>query len=672
MLEPGSIVDGKFRIERVLGSGGMGIVAAATHIQLERRVAIKMLREHLAANAELVERFVREARASAKLKNEHVCHVSDVGTSETGAPYIVMELLEGADLASVATNGPLPIETGVDYVRPASIAVAEAHSVGIVHRDLKPGNLFLTRGFDGSPMIKVLDFGIAKAQSATDFKITSTATILGSPGYMSPEQLRSTRNVDARTDIWALGVILYELVSGRLPFPGESMTDLAVKVSIDPPEPLTGFDPAFSAVVFRCLEKDPANRFQDVGQLAAALAPLGGLSATTSAGLIAKLTGSHAAAPAITAQQQSASRTATTLQTASGQAPGARVTEPPKKKSRALLIVGGVVLVAGAATATALVLTRSPERPAKHAHAPADAAPLATVTPDAAPPPDAPVVVIAPVDAEAGPSEAEMRDKVHKLAQNHDWYTLLQVADLDHADPAIAADVAAAKKGYIGQIAAQVDVAIKQGNCAHAKDLADKADKLVTDDTTLTVKAKACVPHAEPPPPTIDAARDELAKGQFTAALDTAERLLKTEPANPAALRVAADAACGAKSVDKARLYTAKLTGADHKHALDACARAGIPLESSPQQQLEDAEHDAMLGDYDNALQKAQRVLIGDMTNVAALKVAATSACHLRRPVVARRFINRLPAANRPAMERICADQGVHIDEPPILRHPKE
>jgi tetratricopeptide (TPR) repeat protein len=265
-----------------------------------------------------------------------------------------------------------------------------------------------------------------------------------------------------------------------------------------------------------------------------------------------------------------------------------------------------------------------------------------------------------------------MADKVHKLALARDWYTLLQVADLDHADPAIAADVAAAKKGYIAQIAAQIDVAVKQGNCAHAKDLADKADKLVTDDTTLTTKAKDCVRHVEPPPPTIDAARDQLAKGQFAAALDTAERLLKVEPTNAAALKLAADAACGARVVDKAKLYASKLTGNDRKHAFEACARAGIPLESGEQQLLEDAEHDAMLGDYDNALQKAQRVLIGDMTNVAALKVAATSACHLRRPAVARRFINRLPPANRPAMEQICADQGVHIEAPPILRHPKQ
>jgi serine/threonine-protein kinase len=667
MLEPGSIVDGKFRIERVLGSGGMGIVAAATHIQLDQRVALKMLRDHLAANAELVERFTREARASAKLKNEHVCRVSDVGTTETGAPYIVMELLEGADLASVATNGPLPIDTVVDYVLQASIAIAEAHSLGIVHRDLKPGNLFLTRGFDGSPMIKVLDFGIAKAQSTTDFKITSTATILGSPGYMSPEQLRSTRNVDARTDIWALGVILYELVSGRLPFAGESMTDLAVKVSIDPPDPLTGFDPAFQAAVFRCLEKDPANRFQDVGQLAAALVPLGGASATTSAGLIAKLTGSHTA-PSISAVQPTAPRTATTLQTAAGQAPGARVTESPKKRGRALFVVGGVVLVAGAATATTLVLTRH-EPPAKHAKAPHDAGSVATVTPDAPAPIDAPVIVSVPVDADLGPTETEMRDKVHKLAQSRDWYTVLQVADLDHADPAIAADVAAAKKGYIAQVGAQIDVALKQGNCAHAKDLADKADKLVTDDTTLTAKAKTCVAHVEPPPPTIEAAKDELAKGQFVAALDTAERLLKTDPNNAAALRIAADAACDAKAVDKAKLYIGKLVGPDRKRAMDTCAHAGVTLESLEQQQLEDAEHDAMLGDYDNALQKAQHVLIGDMTNVAALKVAATSACHLRRAAVARRFINRLPPANRPAMEQICAAQGVFLDGPP--RRPK-
>jgi len=225
------------------------VVAVATHVQLGQAVAIKVLHDELASDATFVTRFLREARACAALRSDHVCRVSDLGTLETGAPYLVMELLDGSDLSRVVAAGPLPIAVAADYVLQACIALAEAHAIGIVHRDLKPGNLFLTR----AGRIKVLDFGIAKAPK-DELALTRTAHVLGSPRYMSPEQLRSPRDVDLRTDLWALGVILYELVSQRVPFPAESITELAVKVAVDPPQPLD-VDPAFRAVVWRCLEK---------------------------------------------------------------------------------------------------------------------------------------------------------------------------------------------------------------------------------------------------------------------------------------------------------------------------------------------------------------------------------------------------------------------------------
>jgi len=186
MVEVGSIVGGKFRIDRILGRGGMGVVAVATHLQLEQQVALKVVHDALAGDPEIVERFLREARASARLRSEHVCKVSDVGQLETGAPYIVMELLEGSDLSVVIAEGALPVATAADYVVQACVAVAEAHALGIVHRDLKPANLFLTRRLDGTPLIKVLDFGIAKAASASDFKITRTSTVMGSPATCRP------------------------------------------------------------------------------------------------------------------------------------------------------------------------------------------------------------------------------------------------------------------------------------------------------------------------------------------------------------------------------------------------------------------------------------------------------------------------------------------------------
>ncbi len=291
MLPAGTLLDGKYRVDRMIGRGGMGVVVAATHIHLHQQVAIKFLHREVATNAGVVERFVREARASAQLRSEHVCRVSDVGALEDGSPYLVMELLDGQDLASLLTQyGPIPIPTLVEYVLQSCLGVAEAHVIGVVHRDLKPANLFLTRRPDGNALVKVLDFGIAKAQADTNFSLTQTTTILGSPGYMSPEQLRSSRDVDARSDIWALGVVLYELVCGRRPFEGTSITELALKVAMDSAAPLPpGLPRGFADVINRCLEKEPDRRFSNVAVFANALAVFGGPGAKDQAAGVARV-----------------------------------------------------------------------------------------------------------------------------------------------------------------------------------------------------------------------------------------------------------------------------------------------------------------------------------------------------------------------------------------------
>lgn len=274
-MSPGDILAGKYRVERVLGQGGMGVVVAAKHLHMDQRVAIKFLLPELTSHPETVARFAREANAAVKIQSEHVGRVMDVGTLETGAPYMVMEYLEGSDLSDlVAHRGPLPWHEVVEYVLQACEAIAEAHVAGIVHRDLKPANLFLIRRADGSPCIKVLDFGISKAaDAASGSALTQTAAMMGSPKYMSPEQLKSTRDVDARTDIWALGVIFYELLSGEGAFRADTMPQLYVAIIQDPPQPLRRPDvpPGLIQVILRCLEKDPTRRFQSVAELAAAL-----------------------------------------------------------------------------------------------------------------------------------------------------------------------------------------------------------------------------------------------------------------------------------------------------------------------------------------------------------------------------------------------------------------
>jgi eukaryotic-like serine/threonine-protein kinase len=279
-VQVGQVLVDKYRVERILGAGGMGVVVAAHHLQLHLEVAIKFLRGAALLDGEAVARFQREARAAVKLKSEHVARVLDVGTLESGSPFMVMELLDGLDLGTLVETGDR-IATGdaVDYVLQASEAIAEAHSLGIVHRDIKPRNLFLTSRVDGRPLIKVLDFGISKvlegAGDGRNITLTSTTDIVGSPSYMSPEQLRSARSVDERTDIWSLGVVLYELLTGKLPFGGENVMSIVLTIAQEGPAPISGVrpdvPPALEAAVMRCLEKDKALRFQSVGELAHAI-----------------------------------------------------------------------------------------------------------------------------------------------------------------------------------------------------------------------------------------------------------------------------------------------------------------------------------------------------------------------------------------------------------------
>jgi serine/threonine-protein kinase len=278
-LKPGDVVAGKYRVERVLGAGGMGIVLAAYHLQLDERVALKFLRPRTRSDPSAITRFVREARATVKIKSEHVARVLDVGQLDGGVPYIVMEYLEGRDLADwLNQSGRLAPELAVELLLQACEAMAEAHTLGIVHRDLKPSNLFCVRRADGRPQVKVLDFGISKMSSAPGRQsVTRTDTVAGSPDYMSPEQMQAFRDIDARTDIWSLGVILFELLSGRVPFEGEVATDLAIKIATQPPLSLRSICPSvppdLERVILRCLEKDRDCRFADVGALARALEP---------------------------------------------------------------------------------------------------------------------------------------------------------------------------------------------------------------------------------------------------------------------------------------------------------------------------------------------------------------------------------------------------------------
>jgi eukaryotic-like serine/threonine-protein kinase len=235
-VQVGDVLAEKYRIERILGVGGMGVVVQATHLDLEQRVAIKWMLSQVSSHGESVGRFLREGKAAARLTSEHVARVMDVGRLDGGEPYMVMEYLQGQDLSNVIkTEGPRQPELAVDYVLQACEAIAEAHAQGIVHRDIKPSNLFLTRRADGTPLVKVLDFGISKLSSKPGEEavasMTSTTALLGSPAYMSPEQMRSAKNVDTRCDIWALGMVLYELLAAAPPFEAETLAGLIAAIT---------------------------------------------------------------------------------------------------------------------------------------------------------------------------------------------------------------------------------------------------------------------------------------------------------------------------------------------------------------------------------------------------------------------------------------------------------
>lgn len=286
-LVVGEIIAGKFRVDRILGQGGMGVVVLATHLVLEEQFALKVLRPELAADPEIVERFSREAKACVRIKSEYVARVHDVGMRGDGTPFMVMEYLEGIDLGTALhESGPLPIAEAVEYVVQACEALAQAHAIGIVHRDIKPENLFMVNQMEGWNSIKLLDFGISKAIPAPrsqDFAAGNRGghvretRMMGTPHYMSPEQMQQLETIDGRSDIWSLGVVLYELLTAHYAWDGATVrevtqailkgrTPLLEEVRRDAP-------PGLSHVIERCLEKDPELRFANVAELAIALLP---------------------------------------------------------------------------------------------------------------------------------------------------------------------------------------------------------------------------------------------------------------------------------------------------------------------------------------------------------------------------------------------------------------
>ncbi len=441
----GETLAGKYTVERVLGVGGMGVVVAAKHIHLGERVAIKFLLPHALVRPDVVERFLREGKAAAKMKSEHIARVRDTGTLDSGAPYLVMEYLDGQDLSALLRDkGTLPMEVAVDYVLQACEALADAHAAGVIHRDLKPGNLFLARRNDGTTAIKIIDFGISKlgvtgepgAPESGAGEMTQTAMMMGSPFYMAPEQMASARDVDARSDIWSLGIILHTLLTGTPPFKAPSVMEIFELILAGAP-PLRRALPTapegLEAILLKCLQRDRAQRYDNVAELAAALVPFGPAGARESADRSARIlrvnsgkgsspppplepprlagSGTPAAlvdgkpleppaAASLPEAPIAGKSTSTTGDANASQGPWNRTGEPaPRRSSRSILAIGGAVAVAVAAGIFAFTRSASPPSSAvsptaEPAITAAATAPAAATSPrDALAPTVAPAVV---------------------------------------------------------------------------------------------------------------------------------------------------------------------------------------------------------------------------------------------------------------------------------------
>jgi len=387
----GDVVDGKYRIDGLLGRGGMGWVAAATHIGLDQPLAIKFLKQDLVGDEGTRARFAREARACVRIRSEHVCRVLDVGEMPDGVPFMVMERLEGLDLSQVLkAEGPFPLSRAVDCVLQACEGLYEAHRLGIVHRDLKPGNLFLSHFSTGQPLVKILDFGIARTVDAQEGEtLTATGSILGSPHYMSPEQIVSPKSVDERSDIWSLAIILYRLLANALPFEADSFGRLAILIAGDRPLSLLERRPDlpadFERILFRALEKDPQARYANVGVFAAALAPYGTFrsQAAAAAPPNALLAGGPPLTPPTPAATAGASRAPSITANAMSLSGGSQTRSVPKSPViPALVGIALVLLVALGVTANVAFGRRDAALPAVVAAPPT--APTAAVVPSVA------------------------------------------------------------------------------------------------------------------------------------------------------------------------------------------------------------------------------------------------------------------------------------------------
>jgi eukaryotic-like serine/threonine-protein kinase len=404
----GSVLDGTYRIESLIGEGGMGAVYAATHLRLEKRVAIKVMARALTDNTEALERFRREARVTSALGHPHIVHVFDFSALPTGEPFLVMEHLKGEDLDHrLRRFRRLPIADTVAIVRQVASALAATHAEAVVHRDLKPGNIFLLEAAGEADFVKVLDFGISKVRAAST-QLTRTSAVIGTPNYMSPEQARGEiADIDDRTDQWALAGIAWDCLTGQCPFVGENVPAILFRIVHEPPPSLLpkvpDLHPQVEDVLLRALAKDKANRFSSIGEFAAALEAAVRGELPASVGRPPEVARTVSLEPLATVELPDAQTTFT--QTAG------ELTRPDKTlntSKRSVWVWGATVTAAAILVAVGFVLFRPVHTTAPHPAArPASVSPPAPVAPPFEEP--KPAALAEPVAAPPTPDEPKAK-----------------------------------------------------------------------------------------------------------------------------------------------------------------------------------------------------------------------------------------------------------------------
>ncbi len=387
--KPGDNIDGKYELLGQIGKGGMGVVYEARHTKLGQRVALKFLLPQALEHADAVMRFEREARAAAKLTSPHIVRVADIGKTAAGLPFIVMEFLEGYDLAvALKDKGTLPYPEAVDWIMQACTAMAEAHAGGVVHRDLKPSNLFLAMQPSGPPIVKVMDFGISKMVLEGD-ELTQTETTLGTPQYMAPEQVLSSKSIDHRADIWSMGVVLYKAITGQYPFRGDGAAQMAVAIATTAPRHVSDADPSIpkglADAIMRALARHPSDRFQDMASFAQAISAYGtGVIPVTTNNSVSVATAPSSPSLDVLRPSFQDNESATNIVDAATSSPWTQNSEkrakPQPKPNRWPLVVAGAFAVLGVASFVGVKLVQRPDS------LPAQARSTAQVTQTATPP----------------------------------------------------------------------------------------------------------------------------------------------------------------------------------------------------------------------------------------------------------------------------------------------